>query len=117
MLTLGNLLGLWALLGIPAVIAIHFLQRKSQRVTVTTLFLLRQMRRESETGNRLERLRSSIPLWLQLVMVLMLTWLLVQPRWLKEDAVRRVAIVLDSSASMQAYREPAKAAVQGVMDR
>ena len=117
MLTLGNLLGLWALLGIPAVIAIHFLQRKSQRVTVTTLFLLRQMRRESETGNRLERLRSSIPLWLQLLMVLMLTWLLVQPRWLKEDAVRRVAIVLDSSASMQAYREPAKAAVQGVMDR
>lgn len=117
MVTLANTLGLWALLGIPAVVAIHFLQRRSRRVTVTTLFLLRQMRRESETGNRLERLRSSIPLWLQLLMVLILTWLLVQPRWLKEDAVRRVAVVLDSSASMQAFRDPAERAVRQVVDR
>ena len=117
MLTFANSLGWWALLGIPAVIAIHFLQRRSRRQTVTTLFLLRQMRRESETGNRFERLRTSIPLWLQLLMVMVLAWLLLQPRWLKEDAVRRVAIVLDSSASMTAYRESAEAAVAMVMDR
>src|SRR5688572_5754994 len=61
---------LWCLLGLPVVLAIHFLQRRSRKEVVTTLFLLQQMRRESETGNRFERLRPSIPLWLQLLMVL-----------------------------------------------
>lgn len=103
---------LWALLGLPIVLAIHFLQRRSRRQVVTTLFLLDQMRRQSETGNRFERLRLSIPLWLQLLMVLLFTWLLAGPRWLKKDAVQRLAIVLDSSASMQAFRAPAEQGLQ-----
>ncbi len=106
-ITLANTWGLWALLGIPVVIAIHFLQRRNRRVPATTLFLLQQMKRESRTGSRFERLRTSIPFWLQLLMVLLLTWLLVQPRWLKQDAVQRIAIVMDTSASMQAFRAPA----------
>lgn len=106
-MSFANPFALWALLGIPVVLAIHFLQRKSRREVVTTLFLLQQMRRESETGNRIERLRSSIPLWLQLLMVLLFTWLLAAPRWTRADAVLRVAVVLDSSASMQAFRAPA----------
>lgn len=113
--TLANTWGLWALLGLPAVIAIHFLQRRNRRVPATTLFLLEQMRRESRTGNRFERLRTSIPFWLQLLMVLLLTWLLVQPRWLKNDAVQRIAIVMDASASMQAFREPAVKATDDVL--
>lgn len=109
--TLSNPLGLWALLGLPAVVIIHFLQRRARREVVTTLFLLQQMRRESETGSRIERLRTSLPFWLQLLMVLLLTWLLVEPQWLKKDAVQRVAVVMDDSASMQAFREPARGAV------
>ncbi|HRJ10726.1 MAG TPA: BatA domain-containing protein, partial [Prosthecobacter sp.] len=101
-LTFANPLGLWALLGLPVVVAIHFLQRRQRRVTCTTLFLLEQMRRESRTGNRFEKLRVSIPFWLQLLMVLLLAWLLAQPRWLGRDAVQRVAVVLDASASMAA---------------
>ncbi len=103
---------LWCLLGIPAVLAIHFLQRRSRREVITTLFLLQQMRRESETGNRFERLRTSIPLWLQLLMVLLFTWLLARPRWMKNEAVQRIAIVIDSSASMQAFRPQAEDAVR-----
>ncbi len=103
---------LWALLGIPLVLAIHFLQRRSRRLTVTTLFLLQQLRRESEKGSRIEKLRLSIPLWLQLLMVLILTWLLAGPRWVKSDAVQRFAIVLDSSVSMQAFRPAAEQAVR-----
>lgn len=114
-LTLANTWGLWALLGIPAVIAIHFLQRRNRRVPATTLFLLQQMKRESRTGSRFERLRTSIPFWLQLLMVLLLTWLLVQPRWLKQDAVQRIAVVMDASASMQAFRTPALRAVDDVL--
>ncbi|MEQ1749984.1 MAG: BatA domain-containing protein, partial [Prosthecobacter sp.] len=103
---------LWCLLGIPAVLAIHFLQRRSRREVITTLFLLQQMRRESETGNRFERLRPSIPLWLQLLMVLLFTWLLAGPRWMKNEAVQRIAIVMDSSASMQAFLPQAEEAVR-----
>jgi hypothetical protein len=113
--TLANTWGLWALLGIPIIIAIHFLQRRNRRVPATTLFLLQQMKRESRTGSRFVRLRTSIPFWLQLLMVLLLTWLLVQPRWLKHDAVQRIAIVMDSSASMQAFREPALHAADEVL--
>ena len=113
--TFSNPAGLWALLGVPAVIAIHFLQRRSRRVTITTLFLLQQMRRESETGSRVERLRLSVPLWMQLLMVGILAWLLAGPRWVRQDAVRRIAIVLDASASMAAFRDKAEQAVAGAL--
>jgi len=115
--TLAHPAALWALLGIPLVLAIHFLQRRSRRVTVTTLFLLQQLQRESEKGNRIEKLRLSIPLWLQLLMVLLFTWLLAGPRWLRNDAVHRIAIVLDSSASMQAFRPAAEKAVAETLEK
>ncbi len=103
-LSFGYPLGFLALLGIPAVIAIHFLQRRSRQVTVSTLFLLRQLQRESEGGNRFERLRPSIPLWLQLLAVLILTWLLAEPRWMEKNSVQQIAVVLDGSASMKVSR-------------
>ena len=65
------------------------------------------MQRESVEGKRFERIRSSVPLWLQLLMVLLLTWLLVQPRWLRQDSVQPLAVVLDNSASMTAYLDEA----------
>jgi len=104
----ANQLGLWALVGIPIVVLIHFLQRQSQEVTISTLFLLQQMQRESVEGRKFERLRSSVPLWLQLLMVCLLTWLLAQPRWLRSDSVQPLAIVLDESASMGAFQKEAK---------
>lgn len=100
----ANPLGFWALLGVPAVILIHFLQQRSRVVTISTLFLLDHLQHESVKGNKFDRLRSSIPFWLQLLAVLLLTWILVQPRWMKENAIQRIAIVLDGSASMEAFR-------------
>jgi hypothetical protein len=101
----ANPLGFWALLGIPAVILIHFLQQRSRVVTISTLFLLDHLQHESVKGKQFDRLRSSIPFWLQLLAVLLLTWILVQPRWMKENVIQRIAIVLDGSASMEAFRE------------
>jgi Aerotolerance regulator N-terminal len=114
-MTFSSPAALWCLLGIPVVLAIHFLQKRSQREVITTLFLLQQLRRESEVGNRIERLRPSIPLWLQLLMVLLFTWLLAGPRWMKKEMVQRMVIVMDSSASMQAFRAEAEAAVRTVL--
>ncbi|WP_367872857.1 BatA domain-containing protein [Luteolibacter sp. Populi] len=108
MLTLANPAGLWALLGIPAVLAIHFLQRQAVILPMSTLFLLEKTQRESASGRRLDRLMNSVPLWMQLLGVLLLTWLLAEPRYQKPKSTQRVAIVLDSSASMAVGKDKLK---------
>ncbi|MFC7336304.1 BatA domain-containing protein [Haloferula chungangensis] len=108
MITLANPLGLWALLGIPAVLAIHFLQRQAVVLPITTLFLLEKTQRESASGRRFDRLMNSVPLWMQLLAVLLLTWLLAEPRYQKARSTQRVAIVLDSSASMSVIKDQVK---------
>jgi hypothetical protein len=110
-LIFANPAGWLALLGLPAVLAIHFLQRKSRRIVTSTLFLLDQLAPVSARGRRFERLRNSLPLWLQLLAVVLLAWLLAQPRWMREDSAQTVAIVLDSSVSMQASRDLVAAAL------
>ena len=104
---LTNPLGLLALLGIPAIIAIHFLQRKSVELPISTLFLLDRTQTDAVSGRRFDRIVPSIPLWMQLLAVLLLTWLLVEPRYEKENTVQRLAIVLDSSASMSVFKDEA----------
>jgi hypothetical protein len=110
-LSFANPAGFWALLGLPAVVIIHFLQRRARRHVITTLFLLDPLRQESAGGHRFQRLRTSVPFWLQLLMVLGLTWLLVEPRWVRSTSVQRLAVVLDATASMQPFREAAVAEV------
>ncbi len=103
-MSFGNPLGFLALMGIPAVLFIHLLQVRSRRVRITTLFLLEPRAFEREGGRKIERLRTSLLLWLQLLAVVAATWLLVEPRWLREDSTLRVVLVVDGSASMSAYR-------------
>jgi hypothetical protein len=108
-LLLANPAGLWALLAIPAILVIHFLQERSRRVRVSTLFLLERVKPESVGGMRFEKLRNSVPLWLQLLAALLLAWVLVEPRWIRQDSRQTVAVVLDSSVSMSAYKEETRA--------
>ncbi|BDS06399.1 hypothetical protein NT6N_14390 [Oceaniferula spumae] len=86
-------------------VLIHFLQRRAKVQVVSTLFLLRQTQRESTSGRRFDRLVNSVPLWLQIFAVLLTTWLLVQPRYVKAKSTQRIAIVLDSSASMRVFKD------------
>ncbi len=95
------------MLGIPAVLAIHFLQRKAKEIPISTLFLLEHTRRQSPGGRRFERLSNSLPLWLQILAVLLLAWLLCGPRFPRPGSVQRLAIVFDSSASMAAFKTTA----------
>ena len=106
-MTLGNPFGLLALVGIPVVLAIHFLQQRARPEVITTLFLIEDLPRPSTTGARIERLRTSIPLWLQLLAVLALTWLFADPRIPRANSVHRTVVVLDSSASMAAFKPAA----------
>lgn len=106
-LFLANPWGLLALLGLPAILIIHLLRRKSRRLTVSTLFLIERALPSSEGGRRLRRLQNSLPLWIQLLAVCALAWLLSQPRWIDARSSQTVVVVLDDSASMSAFREAA----------
>jgi hypothetical protein len=101
----SNPSALYALLALPVILLIHFLQERSRRVRVSTLFLLEHSAPISVSGARIERLRNSLPLWLQLLAALLVTWLLAEPRWTREDSRQNIAVVLDSSVSMSAFRE------------
>ena len=103
-LIFGNPAGWWALLGIPALVLIHLLQRQSRRVEISTMFLLELQEVESRAGRRLERWRNSTLFWWQVFAVLLLAWMLSEPRWVESDTLQRVALVLDSSLAMEAFR-------------
>jgi len=113
----GNPLGLLSLLAIPAIFAIHFLQRKSITLPVSTLFLLERTQREATSGRRFERLIPSVPLWMQILAVLLLAWLLSEPRFKKENSVQRVAIVVDASASMTVFKKESIAALKEMIPK
>ena len=107
MFSLANPYGLLALLGVPAVLAIHFLQRKATELPVSTLFLLERTHRDAASGRRLDRIISSVPLWMQLLAVLLLAWFLSEPRLQRTGSVQRIAVVVDSSASMGVFKQEA----------
>ncbi|MEM1059333.1 MAG: BatA domain-containing protein [Verrucomicrobiota bacterium] len=104
-LVLGNPWGLLALLAIPVIILLHFLQQETRRTPVTTLFLLEKLAPTSTGGRRFEQLRNSLPLWLQILAALIIAWLLSDPRWILPSSLQRVVVVVDSSASMSAFRD------------
>jgi len=98
-------------------VLIHFLQRRAKVEMVSTLFLLKQTQRESTSGRRFDRLVNSVPLWLQIFAVLLATWLLVQPRYVKAKSTQRIAIVLDSSASMRVFTDKLPDTIQREVPR
>jgi hypothetical protein len=101
----ANPWGALALLGLPVVIAIHCLQQQSRTLQVSTLFLLERLAPDSKEGRRWTWLRGSLAFWLQILCVLIVIWLLLDPRWIQANAVQRIVVVLDSSISMQAFKD------------
>lgn len=104
-LVISNPLGWWGLLLIPAIILIHCLQRQRTPMRISTLFLIQGGAKERKGGRKFVFWRHSLTFWMQILAALILTWLLLQPRWIGEHTVQRIAYVLDSSLSMMAFKE------------
>ncbi|MDO8542468.1 MAG: BatA domain-containing protein [Opitutaceae bacterium] len=107
--------GLWLLLGLPAILAIHFLQQRSRLVRTSTWFLIERLAPDSARGRTWEQLRSSRTLWLQLAAIILASWVLAEPRWVQTESAQTVVLVLDASASMDAFRPAAAAAAEREM--
>lgn len=101
----------WGALGLIAgavVVLVHLLRQRPKEVPVTTLFLLQVVAPRDQQGRRVEQISRWWLLLLRLLMVLLATWLLMQPRWPSEARAVRMAIVLDASASMSAFEASVK---------
>ncbi len=103
----GNPAGLWVLLGVPALVAIHMLQQRSQVARTSTWFLIETLAPDSARGRTWDRWRGSRTFWLQVVAVLLAAWVLGEPRWVRRESTQTVVVVLDASASMEAFRAAA----------
>ncbi len=100
----SNPAALWLLASLPVLLVIYFLQQRSRVQRVSTLFLLERVMDETRGGARLRYLRSSWPLVLQLLALATIGLFLAQPVYLDTSTRQRVAVVLDESASMEAFR-------------
>src|SRR3954449_9930115 len=93
---------LWALLAVPIVI-FYILKIRLRRVPVSTVIFWRQIFEEKKPRSLWQRLRHLLSLLVQLALLLLLIFALAQPffAWEANEA-RRVVLVLDNSASMNA---------------
>lgn len=93
---------LWLLAAIPVVL-FYLLRTRPRRQPVSTLLFWQQVFDQRRQRSWWQRLRHLLSLLLQLAFLGLLTAALIDPLWPdQENRSRRVAIVLDNSASMQA---------------
>jgi hypothetical protein len=93
---------LWASLAIPIVI-FYILKIRLRRVPVSTVLFWRQIFEEKKPRSLWQRLRHLLSLLVQLAFLALLVGALAQPFFSWEvDAARRVVLVIDNSASMNA---------------
>jgi Ca-activated chloride channel family protein len=87
---------------IPVLILIHSLKPKPQKVMVTNLFLWRQASSERRGGAKIRRLVKNLPLYFQILAVVLAALSLSKPVWLSPHRVEGdTVLILDTSASMK----------------
>lgn len=101
-MSFGTPLGLLALLGIPAVLALHLYRRRLAQRRVAGLFLWRSTAPRAEAGRRRTRLQQHASLWLELLAVALLALWLSGLRIGMAAAAPHLVIVLDDTGSMSA---------------
>ena len=125
--------GQWALLGAvpPAIIALYFLKLRRMPVEVPSTYLWSKSIEDLRVNSLWQRLRQSLLLLLQLLVVLLAIFALLRPGWQGTDLEgQRLIFLIDNSASMstkdasveegdsnRARLEAAKKKVAGLVDQ
>jgi hypothetical protein len=97
-----NPLGLLALLGVPAIVALHLFRRRFRPHAVSALFLWRDDDETLLAGRKRERLRTSRSFWLEVLAACLLGLVFAGPRGCGSGEAEHLVCVLDASASMGA---------------
>ncbi|QDU29835.1 hypothetical protein ETAA8_49500 [Anatilimnocola aggregata] len=98
-------LGQWLVLGLvpPAIIALYFLKLRRQPLEVPSTYLWSRAIEDLHVNSLWQRLRQSLLLLLQLLLIGLLVITLVRPGWKGTDLVgSRLIFMVDTSASMNA---------------
>ncbi len=107
-----NPLGLLALLGVPAVVALHLFRRRFRRERVSALFLWESRTTTSLSGRRRDQLLNSKSFWAEIVMALLLGFAFAGPRACGQMEAKHLVAVVDGSASMSAGTEASPSPAQ-----
>ncbi|MFG0304587.1 MAG: VWA domain-containing protein [Phycisphaerales bacterium JB040] len=97
------LAGIVALIAIPALLILYFLKLRRKTVEISTTLLWRQAIQDLQANAPFQKLRKNILLLLQLLALAAILLALAQPRMdVGAEYGRRLVILIDRSASMQA---------------
>jgi hypothetical protein len=108
----------FALLAIPALAVIYWLRNRARDREVSSLFLWMDERQKWEGGRKMERLRTPLSFFLELLAILLLMLAAAGPMMRATDRGRPLIVVLDDSFSMQAgnpqsAHQKARRAIEG----
>ncbi len=109
-------LAFWGFLALPILIGIYWLRTRHRRYPVSSLMLWLDAQESQLGGTRIDRLRTPLLFFLELLALTLLVLAAADPHLPLRESVRPLIVVLDDSYSMQAgaERSPRNQAVQAL---
>jgi hypothetical protein len=103
-------------LSLPILVGIYWLRTRHRRYPVSSLMLWLDPRESPLGGTRIDRLRTPLLFFLELLMLTLLVLAAAEPRLPLRERIRPLIVILDDSFSMQAggERSPRHQAVQAL---
>lgn len=98
-------LAFWGFLALPLLVAIYWLRTRHRRQPVSSLMLWLDPNESPRGGTRIDRLRTPLLFFLELLALTLLVLAAADPYLPLRQSVRPLLVVLDDSFSMQAGRE------------
>src|SRR5690348_7835757 len=95
----------WAALGLvpPAIVALYFLKLRRQPLEVPSTYLWQKSIEDMHVNSLWQRIRQSLLLYLQLLLLALVIFALLRPGWRSQKLVdERNIFLIDNSASMSA---------------
>ncbi|HTU92236.1 MAG TPA: BatA and WFA domain-containing protein [Gemmataceae bacterium] len=111
-------LAFWGLLALPVLVGIYWLRTRHRRYPVSSLMLWIDAQESPQGGTRIDRLRTPLLFFLELLALTMLVLAAADPHLPLRESVRPLIVVLDDSYSMQAggERSPRSQALQALAE-
>jgi hypothetical protein len=111
-------LAFWGFLALPILIGIYWLRTRHRRYPVSSLMLWIDPQESPQGGTRIDRLRTPLLFFLELLALILLVLAAAGPHLPLRESVRPLIVVLDDSFSMQAggERSPRNQAVQALAE-
>jgi hypothetical protein len=95
-------LAFWGFLALPVLVGIYWLRTRHRRFPVSSLMLWLDPRESQQGGTRIDRLRTPLLFFLELLALTLLVLAAADPHLPLGQSVRPLIVVLDDSFSMQA---------------